>query len=372
MHLKTLTKEVIENKKVIVRLDLNVPFENAKILDRTRIEMARETLTFLCKYASKVIILAHFGRPNGREPYLSTQFLVQELVTLLKTPVGFAHNIEDLGENDKVLLLENIRFWKEEEEDNTEFAKSIASYGDIYVNEAFSCAHRNHASNHAITKYLSAYPGFALAREVEILERFLNYNDTTIAIIAGKKVSTKFKVLTNLAAQCSKIIVGGAMANTFLAASGCDMKASYVEQSFIDEAKQFLSKNRDKIILPTDLICLNGDTIYTRDASHLQDGDIAYDIGPVSIRLFEDAIGSASRVLWNGPLGYYEDARFNKASLEVARFISSSKKESLIGGGDTLAALAGHDFDFTYVSSAGGALLEYLEGAKFKTIEALT
>lgn len=382
--LKSIEKANVRGKTVLIRVDYNVPVHEGKILDYTRIDASLPTIEYLISNDAKIILVAHFGRPGGKvDPQYSIQFLIHVLEKKLGAPVTFCSRADKLEKCIKdtkegsCILLENIRFEEGEEKNSTELAQMLAKHCDIYVNDAFSCAHRNHASTHAIANFLPSFAGISLLNEVENLDKALKKDPAnTIIIVAGKKVSTKFKVLQNLADKCSKIIIAGAMANTFHAALGFNMGKSYIETEFVPQALKFYNQYKEKLVLPLDYVCLNGDIVRTLEPGSLSPEDCALDIGDKSVSLYKELTQKSSALLWNGPLGYFEDPRFANATLELCKFISNLTKKGILysvaGGGDTVAALAlDPNHHLSYISTAGGAFLEYLEGVEFDTLKKL-
>lgn len=361
----------LKGLRILLRADLNVPMLDGHVIDHTRINQIIPTIEFLKNGGAKIILISHLGRPKGRmDNKYSLKFLSPILEEAYKTKVHFASGNVNNGE---ILLLENIRFNAGEEANDIEFAKILSRLADIFVNDAFSCCHRAHASICGITKFLPSYPGFALSEELANLEQSMDKNlSPKVVIIAGLKVSTKFKVLTKLIASTEHLIIGGAMANTFLQAIGCDMKESFVEIDFLAQAKEFYHSHKDKIILPIDLVCEVAGEVQTFDIDKLPPSAKALDVGPKSVAQFTKILKASKLVLWNGPLGYYEDPRFSKASLNLARaIVEMPDLRSIVGGGDTVAAIGKFSKQFSYLSSSGGAFLEWLENSDLPGLQAL-
>ena len=367
----TIDQVHLENMAVMVRVDLNVPMHSGKIIDYTKLYKIRDTVNLLLRNGCVVVLVSHFGRPNGVDSKFDMTFLKQELRQILNEDVCFLNSLDDTFHDKpyKVFLRQNVRFHEGELSNDVNFAKQLASGCDAYINEAFSCSHRKHASIDAITTILPSYFGLEYAKELRYLNKIVDGNfSNKIAIIAGLKVSTKFKVLTKLCKIFDSIIVAGAMANTFLAAIGCNMRNSYVEESFLPEVKEFYNANKDKIILPEDLCCRDDEgKANIRELQKLERGDNALDVGPKTVEKIIEVIDQDNTLLiWNGPLGFYEEDEFNKSTLSLANKISHcTGVTSVVGGGDTLAALQSvisdnpHAFD--YVSTSGGAFLEFIE-----------
>ncbi len=374
----------LKGVRVLLRTCFDVPMHNGEITDLTRITQILPTIEYLKNQGAKIILISHFGRPKGiASDKYSLKFLVPVLEKAYKSKVLF---IEDLHapsavqtsfdlKAGEILLLENLRFYKGEESNDAEFAKYLSGFGDIYVNDAFPSSHREHASMCAITKFITAYPGFALKTELENLQKSVDPKlSPKVIIIAGLKVSTKFKVLHSLVETADQLIIGGAMANTFLKALGFDMANSFVEEEFVEQAAQFYKLHEDKLILPVDLVCEIGGDSKIFEVGSLPPGAKALDIGPKSVAIFMGYIKRAKLLLWNGPLGYYEDPRFAKASLALAKAIGELKDiQSILGGGDTLALINELDNPpkFSYLSSSGGAFLEWLESFDLPALKAL-
>ena len=377
-----------KNKRIIVRVDLNVPVFEYKITDHSRIHAILPTLEKLIKNKNKVFLIAHFGRPKGEvNKKYSIEFLCSELKKFLNmNTIHFLDNCEkkiiemkisemDLGE---ICLLENIRFNAEEEKNDLNFSKLLASSFDLYINDAFSASHRNHASITGITKYLPSYAGLSFSKEIENLDKFLeNSNKPNLAIIGGSKVSTKIKVLENLVEIFDTLVIGGAMANTFLLSNNYKVGSSLVENDFIDLSKEIQKKAESKyckILLPIDVVCSKNledrENVETYSINNIPDDQMILDVGEQSIKLISDEILQSKSILWNGPLGVFEYSPFDKSTISVANIIqnfsSKSKLDALAGGGDTLAAIKKAEANdaFKYLSTAGGAFLEWLEGNK--------
>jgi len=393
MAFKTLDSANVSGKRVLVRVDLNVPMENGKITDATRIERVAPTITEIAGKGGKVILLAHFGRPKGRDLKETLKPVAHEVARILKRPVGFADDcvgepaataIGAMKDGD-VLLLENTRFHKEEEKNDPAFVEQLAKLGDVYVNDAFSAAHRAHASTEGLARKLPAYAGRTMQAELEALSKALETpKRPVIAIVGGAKVSTKLELLENLISKVDGLVIGGAMANTFLFAQGIKVGKSLAEKDMADTARRILSKAENAncaIILPVDAIVAfhfeaNAPShAYGLDAIP-HDGMIL-DVGPQSIERIKGALDDAATLVWNGPLGAFEMTPFDQGTVTIARYAAERTKTngliSVAGGGDTVAALnhAHVGEKFSYVSTAGGAFLEWLEGRKLPGVEAL-
>ncbi len=382
----------LKQKKILLRLDLNVPLDNGRITDTTRIDKILPTINFLLKNDAKIIILSHVGRPKGRvEKKLSLNPICEDLKKKLNRDIKLITknlkkiNSKDLFNkpNDKILMLENLRFYKEEEENDDEFAKHLASLADIYVNDAFSCSHRAHASVFKITKFLPSYSGLQLNLEIDALTKITSEIKKPITcIIGGSKISTKINIIKNLIPKFDNIVIVGGMANNILRYKGYNIGKSINEDNCdqIIEEIFFLSKKENcKIVYPEDVAVgknLNGTPIIKK-ANKVSQDDLILDIGPKSIQIINDLIEKSESILWNGPAGYFENPNFARGSNEIAKKIIEKNKNNTIysvaGGGDTVALLNNLNAfnNFNFVSTAGGAFLEYLEGKELPGIKAL-
>jgi len=387
----TLKDIDLKNKTVLMRADFNVPQDaNLAITDDTRIRATLPTIKYILQNGvKKLVLISHLGRPDGKvvEKY-SLKPVAQRLKELLGEPVKLLNDC--VGENikkeiaaaaEKVILLENLRFHPEEEANDANFAKQLASLADIYVNDAFGTAHRAHASTEGVTHYLKSAAGFLLEKEIQYLGGAVqNPQRPFMVILGGAKVSDKIGVIENLLPKCDAILIGGGMAYTFLKAQGKQIGNSKLEKDKLDLAKNILDKARQlkkEIVLPLDNLVVetidpNAKTEIVGD--NIPDGKIAVDIGPKSIKLFEDKLKSAKTIVWNGPLGIFEMDAFSKGTKEVAGFIATLKATTIIGGGDTAAAVAKFKLEdkMTHISTGGGASLEFLEGKVLPGVAALT
>ncbi len=382
--------ENIKNKRVILRLDLNVPIKNGKITDANRIDKVMPTIEFLLKKKAKIIIISHVGRPKGKivkelsldlvSLYIKSK--IKKEVSLLKENI-FNLNKEDIFKSSKneVILLENIRFYPEEEANDDKFSKKLASLGEIYVNDAFSCSHRNHASVSKITKYLPSYSGIQIKTEVDALNRITSEIKKPITcIIGGSKISTKINIIKNLIPKFDSIIIVGAMANNIFKFKGLNIGKSVYEKdidNLIQEIFSYAKKNHCKIYFPKDVKIgkkLN-DISIEKDLRDIENDDMILDVGSKTLLEIKKIIDDSSTILWNGPLGYFENENFSLGSLEVAKYIANRGNEifSVVGGGDTVAVINSLNMKdkFNFVSTAGGAFLEYLEGKVLPGIKAL-
>jgi phosphoglycerate kinase len=385
----------VKGKRVLVRVDFNVPMsDNHQVADDTRLRAALPTIEALRAKGAKVILLAHFGRPKGKpDPEQSLKYVVSDLSALLGAPVAFAQDcigptaaaeIAKLKPGG-VLLLENTRFHPGEEKNDPDLAKALAANADVYVNDAFSAAHRAHASTEGVARLLPAYAGKAMERELDHLEQALgNPERPLVAVVGGAKVSTKIAVLENLVAKADHLVIGGAMANTFLAARGLDVGKSLVERDQLDVARRIEAAAAGagcNLILPVDVVCAKelkaGAPHVQRKADAVAPDEMILDVGSATVDAAAGAIEGARTVVWNGPLGAFEIPPFDTSTVELAKFVADRTQSaglvSVAGGGDTVAALnhAGVAQDFTFVSTAGGAFLEWMEGAALPGVEAL-
>jgi phosphoglycerate kinase len=382
----------LSQKNVLLRLDLNVPLDDGKITDTTRIDKILPTIKFLLENNSKIIILSHVGRPKGKiVNKLSLKPICEDLKKKLNEDIKFITknlkkiNSKDLFNNqdEKIVMLENLRFYKEEEENNNEFAKRLASLADIYVNDAFSCSHRAHASIFQITKFLPSYAGLQLNLEIDALTKITSEIKKPITcIIGGSKISTKINIIKNLIPKFDNIVVVGGMANNLLRYKGHNIGKSIQEvncDQIIEEIFSLSKKENCKIVYPKDVIVgkdLNGPP-KIKEINKVSEDELILDIGPKTIQAINSLIEKSETILWNGPAGYFENPNYAKGSLEIAKKIVEKNKANTIysvaGGGDTVALLnsIGVINNFNFVSTAGGAFLEYLEGKELPGIKAL-
>ena len=387
-----LAQLYLNQKKVLLRLDLNVPLENGKITDTTRIDKILPTINLLLKNKAKIIILSHVGRPNGRiVNELSLAPICEDLKSKINTNIKLiTKNLKELNSSDlfgeseeKVIMLENLRFYPEEEKNDNDFAKHLASFADIYVNDAFSCSHRAHASIAEITKFLPSYPGLQLSLEVAALNKItLEIKKPITCIIGGSKISTKINIIKNLISKFDNIVIVGGMANNILKYKGYSIGKSMKEENcdhIVEEMFNLSKKKGCKIIYPEDIVVaknlrglpeIKGLNDVTKD-------ELILDIGPKTIKTINKVIEASNTVFWNGPAGYFENPDFAKGSFGIANKIAEKNKDktiySVAGGGDTVTILnnMGLANTFNFVSTAGGAFLEFLEGKILPGIKAL-
>lgn len=383
LKIKTLKKMDVKNKRVLVRVDFDVPMdEKGKIVDNSRINGCVSTLDYLIKQKAKIVLVSHMGRPDGKkDKKLSLKPVAEELGKLLNKKILFSNEIFGAKVREKIkkmkfgdiLLLENIRFWKEEEENNQEFAKKLAELGDIYINEAFAVSHRKHVSIVGLPQFLPFASGFLLEKEIEELDKILKKPaKPLIAIIGGAKIETKIKVINKFLKIADKVLIGGALANTIFASQGIAMGESKVDKESFEEVKKINLKN-PKLFLPIDLGIWDGTNAVYRDIGSLQWFEKALDIGPKTIHLFNDIILKSKTVIWNGPLGLTEQKPFDMASKELIEAIDKSGVYAIVGGGDTNAFIneVGKKGIFDWMSTGGGAMLDYLSEGSLPGIEVL-
>ncbi|HKS84530.1 MAG TPA: phosphoglycerate kinase [Pseudolabrys sp.] len=390
---RTLDHVDVKGKRVLVRVDLNVPVENGVVTDATRIVRAAPAITELADKGGKVILLSHFGRPKGRDPRQSLKPVAAEVARILKRPVKFADDcvgepaeraIAAMKPGD-IVCLENTRFHAGEEKNDPAFVAELAKLGDIWVNDAFSAAHRAHASTEGLGHKLPAYAGRTMQAELDALSRALERPQRPLAaIVGGAKISTKLDLLGNLLEKVDTLIIGGAMANTFLLAQGKKVGKSLAESDLVSTARDIMSKAkaaRRDIVLPVDVVVAEKfeahSPSHVTSADAVAEKDMILDIGPRSIEQAVSVLGRAKTLVWNGPFGAFEMEPFDNGTIEVAEAAAelsgAGDLVSVAGGGDTVAALnaAGVADRFTYVSTAGGAFLEWLEGKALPGVEVL-
>ena len=391
--LKIFSNDIpVNGKRVIVRLDLNVPINNSKIEDSTRIKIIEPFINKLIENKAKIILLTHLGRPKGKVvSELSLKPIFNYLEKKLNGKIYFyqekidskaieASNKLKPGE---ILLIENIRFFKEEESDEETFAKNLSKLGDIYINEAFSCSHRKQASIHKITKFIDSYGGPILEKEIRSINLIIkNKKKPITCIIGGSKVSTKINILSSLLENADNLIIVGAMANNFLKFKGVNVGASLIEKGSENTVKNIntlAEKNKCNLIIPVDCNTssnVNGEPVY-KSLRDMGSEDMILDIGKNTMDLINKTIDSSNTVFWNGPAGYYENKNFSTGSISIAKKIAENTKSksliSIVGGGDTVAAIknTGLENVFTHLSTAGGAFLESLEGKELPGIKVL-
>ncbi len=384
-----MTTAELEGKRVLVRVDFNVPLENGRISDDSRLEASLPTIQFLIDSHAKVILISHLGQPKAPSPELSLQPIAERLSGLLGRPVQFvAESVGELVEaavskmaNEDVLLLENVRFHVGETQNDPDYSRQLASVADLFVQDAFGTAHRAHASTVGVSKYLPAYAGLLIEKEIEFLDGAIKSPKRPfVAIIGGSKVSGKLGVLRHLLGKVDVMVIGGAMTYTFLKAKGHSVGKSLWEPEKIGEALAFLADAKSsatKVVFPVDHVVvteLKPDAVsMIVDGGDIADNQMGVDVGPKTVALIEGEIYSAATILWNGPLGVVEIDAFSKGTFAVANALAQSDALTIVGGGDSAAAIvkAGLAGDMTHISTGGGAALEFLEGKTLPGIAAL-
>jgi phosphoglycerate kinase len=391
---RSLSSADLNGKTALVRVDLNVPMDDGVVQDDTRLRAALPTINLLTKAGAKVVLLAHFDRPKGkRVPEMSLKPVLAPLATLVGADIAWADDcigadasaVIDGLKPGSVALLENLRYHAGEEKNDPAFAAELARLGDIYVNDAFSAAHRAHASTDGVAKLLPAYPGLSMERELKALDAALgNPQRPVLGIVGGSKVSTKLDLLKNLVTKLDKLAIGGGMANTFLYAQGHDVGASYCEKDLADTAREIIGlagRNNCKLFLPLDIVVAErmepGAPARVRTLGNIDEHERILDAGPETVERLKRAMANSKTLIWNGPLGVFEIPPFDKgtveAAKEAARLTKDGKLIAVAGGGDTVSAMnhAGVAADLTFISTAGGAFLEWMEGKELPGVEAL-
>ena len=391
MVLNTIRDADLTGKRVLIRVDFNVPLKEGVVKDDTRIRAALPTIEYiLSQKGASLVVMSHFGRPKGKKnPEFSMAPIGKRFAELLGKPVKVAPDV--IGPEveaavkalkaGEVLLLENVRFYPDEEANNPEYAKALASYGDVYVNDAFGTAHRAHASTEGVAHFLPSYAGFLIEKEVKFMAPLLeNPEHPFVAIIGGAKVSSKIGVLQSLLRTCDTMVIGGGMAYTFLTVQGHKVGKSLVEADYLDTARDFLKAAAEKkvnVILPVDHIAAEAfdenAAPVSVDGTDIPDNLMGMDVGPKTIALIKDAVGKAKSVVWNGPLGVFEFDSFAKGTLDIAKAVAGCKGTTVVGGGDSVAAVNkfGLADKLSHVSTGGGASLEFLQGLPLPGIVAL-
>ncbi len=391
MKLQTVKDVDLTNKRILIRLDFNVPLQDGIVTDDTRIRSALPTLNYILEQeGTSLVVMSHFGRPKGeKNPAFSMGPIAKRFEELLGRPVKLASDVigaeveKEVAalKGGEVLLLENVRFYKEEEKNDPQFAKTLAGYGQIYVNDAFGTAHRAHASTEGVSHYLPSVAGFLIEKEVQFFAPLLeNPAKPFVAIIGGSKVSSKISVLESLVKTCDTIVIGGGMAYTFLKVEGHTIGNSLLEEDYFEVAKSFLAKAKEmgvKVILPVDHLCASE---FSKDAAatlidsvDIPEGLIGMDVGPKTVDLIVAEVNKAASIVWNGPMGVFEFENFAQGTEAVAKAAAESSGTTVVGGGDSVAAINkfGLVEKIDHVSTGGGASLEFLEGKQLPGIKAL-
>ncbi len=387
MNKKTVKDIDITGKRVLMRVDFNVPMQDGKVTDDKRIRASLPTIQYVLDHGASLVLMSHLGRPKGGpDPVFSLKAASQALAALLGKPVQMAPDcvgpeVEKMAKALKpgdVLMLENTRFHAGEEKNDPDLAKGMAALGEVYVNDAFGSAHRAHASTEGVARFLPAVSGFLMEQELEYLGRATaNPEHPYIAILGGAKISDKIPVVENLLAKCDRLIIGGGMANTFLAAKGFAMQDSLVEAASVETARALMAKAGDKLLLPVDAVVADkfeaDANMQVVDVDKVPAGWRIMDIGPKSIEACKAALTGARLIVWNGPMGVFEMPKFAEGTFAVARLLAASGATTVIGGGDSASAVkkAGLAKQMTHVSTGGGASLEFLEGKELPGVAAL-
>lgn len=390
---RTIKDLDIENKKVLLRLDFNVPVDpkTHEITDSTRIMESLSTINYLCEHKAKVIICSHFGRPDGKiDPNFSLKIVAEKLKKIVKNKVEFATDTVGKDARQKIktmipgeiVVLENLRFDKREEENDEEFCKELASMVDIYVNDAFGTAHRKHASTYGVAKLLPNAVGFLIGKELKVMNQIMTEpNRPFVAILGGAKISDKIPVIENLIDKADAILIGGGMSYTFLKAKGGKVGKSMVDNTKVEFVKKLMEKAISKnveIVLPKDIMCSREFDSKEKPkkflAMEIDDDYMGLDIGPKTIKMFKKYIKKAGTVIWNGPLGVFENPMYARGTMKVAKFMAKSKAFTFVGGGDSAAAVvkSGYAKEINHLSTGGGASLMLLEGKILPGIEVIS
>ncbi|HEX9330281.1 MAG TPA: phosphoglycerate kinase [Anaerolineales bacterium] len=387
MNKKTVKDIDLKGKRVLMRVDFNVPMQDGKVTDDKRIKASLPTIKYVLDQGASLILMSHLGRPKGGPtPEFSLRAASEVLASHLGIPVKMAPDcvgpkVEAMAKELKpgeVLMLENTRFDAGEEKNDLELAKQMAALGDVYVNDAFGSAHRAHSSTEGVAHFLPGVSGFLMEQELEYLGRAVaNPEHPYIAILGGAKISDKILVVETLLAKADKLIIGGGMANTFLAAKGLNMQDSLVEESSLETAKSVLAKSDDKLILPVDAVIADKFEAKANtqvvDVDKIPVGWRMMDVGPKTLELYKQALNGAKLIVWNGPVGVFEMPKFAEGTFALAKLLADSGATTVIGGGDSASAVkkAGVAKQMTHVSTGGGASLEFLEGKELPGVAAL-
>ena len=387
--MKNLRNKNIKGLKVLVRCDLNVPIRNGKVLDDFRIKKLIPTIDYLRNQGAKIILITHLGEPNGRDLSFSVRPVAKRLWELVQGRLKFVNDtigkkvekeIDEMKEGD-IIVLENLRFYKEEEQNDDDFSRSLARLGDIFVQDAFGACHRNHSSIVGITKYIDSFPGLLLEEEIRVLSDALVSPDRPlVSIVGGFKVSSKIKVIKSLLDKSDYLLLGGRVANSLLISKGLYVKdlLSSEEEELMEVAKE-INLTDPKLQLPIDGVMglINFDEDYSRigGIGSIRKEEDVYDIGPETIEKYKNILSTAKTIIWNGPLGYFEKEKFSKGTEEIAKMIGQINREvfSIVGGGETVEAIQklGIENQFDHISTGGGAMLDFIAGKELPGIKAL-
>ncbi len=378
--MKSIKEASVNGKKVLVRVDYNCPIDDSGVTDATKIRASLDTINYLIENKAKIILLSHLGRVENEEDKTkySLEPVASFLSRLVSTNVYFVpatrgkqlENTIASMKSGEIVLIENTRYEdfpsKLESSCDELLSKYWSSLGNLFVMDAFGSAHRNHASTYGISAFLPSYAGFLVIKEKEMLDKIINENNTLI--MGGAKVADKIKLIDNLINKTDKFLIGGAMCFTFLKAKGYNVGESYVDDSSVEYAKKLLDKNGNKIVLPVDVVTKVG----VREVTNMDDDDIGYDIGPKTITLFKDNLADSTLILWNGPLGKYEEDDYDFGTRKILEYLKENKEDNtILAGGDVIASANKCNVSFEHMSTGGGATLEYLEGKEFKTLSRL-
>lgn len=375
--MRSIRKVKVGGRRVLVRVDFNVPMKSGKVADDSRIRASLSTVEWLRKNGAKVILISHLGRPEKKDKSLSLKPVAKRLSALLKKNVSFVDDCASPSvqralskmRNGDVVLLENLRFYPQEEADDDMFASYLASLAEVYVNDAFGVSHRKNASVHAIAKFIPAYAGFLLEREVGVLSALLkNPKRPFVVVLGGAKVSDKIGIIDVLSRKADIILLGGAMSGAFAKALGYEVGKTGIELGSVVPVKKILRADKGKIALPLDIVGSDGKSVKIFAVNRLPKNFAGLDIGPLTANIYAEVIREAKTVFWNGPMGLFEKKPFDKGSRAVALAMAKCKGNTVVGGGDTVACLGDLKNRMSHVSTGGGASLEFLEGKKLPGI----
>lgn len=378
--MRSIKKAKVKGRRVLVRVDFNVPIKGKKVLDDSRVRASIPTIGWLRKRGAKVILISHLGRPEKKEKSFSLKPAARRLSKLLKRNVTFVDDCASPAvqkalskmKNGDIVMLENLRFYPQEEADDGMFAEYLASLADVYVNDAFGVSHRKNASVHAITKFIPSYAGFLLEKEVEALSSLLrNPKRPFVVVLGGAKVSDKIGVIDSLARKADIILLGGAMSGVFAKALGYEIGKTRIEEDSIASARRILKADKGKIALPLDVVGSDGKSVKIFAINRLPGNFAGLDIGPLTANIYAEVIREAKTVFWNGPMGLFEKKPFDRGSRSIALAMAKCKGMTVVGGGDTVACIGELAKKMSHVSTGGGASLEFLEGKKLPGISAL-